>query len=270
MHHQPHNTFGNKIINAVVYKDLMWLPHFHRSFELMVAIKGGALVTVDEKEYTLKEREMAIVFPYQSHSFTVRGDENALYVLVFSGDLMPAFTELAATKTPTRAKFTVEDFEWDFLCEALFKNAPGKYLLSAALSVVCGALVRQAEFCDRKESLDVVTKVISYVENNYREPITLKNAADNLGYNYQYLSRLFGSVMKMNFRDLVNQCRADEAEKLIASGRSVTEAAIESGFGSTRNFSRIVKKREKGAKALGSAPVETVKLGDADGYKRIF
>ena len=68
--------------------------------------------------------------------------------------------------------------------------------------------------------------------------------ADELGYNYQHLSRVFRKTMKMNFRDLINQYRFDRACTMLHDEKiTVTQAALDSGFQSVRNFNRIYKEK---------------------------
>ena len=86
--------------------------------------------------------------------------------------------------------------------------------------------------------------MIGYIEQSYREQITLHTAAVALNYHYQYLSRVFSGTMHMNFRTLVNQYRFDHACLLLERGdMTVTEAALEAGFQSVRNFNRIYKEK---------------------------
>ncbi|MBQ7642490.1 MAG: helix-turn-helix transcriptional regulator [Clostridia bacterium] len=243
MFHQPTNTFGKFIYNAFIYTGCAYDGHFHRSFEFIYSISGESDMSVDNRSFVLGEGEGAIVFPYQAHSFKTPSSAK-LYVLVFSGDSLPALAEMAQKGVPKEAKINFYEYEKDFLAASLFQKTqkPEEFTYSAALSVIAAGVVRSSELVERGKSEEVVMKVIEYVEKNYTEDITLKDAANELGYNYQYLSRLFGSIMKMNFRTLVNQYRIDKAEEIIAKqGVSVTEAAFESGFGSIRNYNRVKK-----------------------------
>ena len=253
MIHQTNNTFGGKIADAYLYRNVTWLSHFHRSFELLIAVEGESRVTVENQEYSLTAGDFVIVFPYQSHSFTVSGERSGLYILVFSGSLIPGFVQTAQNRVPENAKFSVRPFEWEFLTHTLLSVPENDYLFSAALSIVCGESTQSIKFSEKRGHDEAITKLIAYVENGYQKPITLKQAARAIGYSYPYLSRLFSRTMKMNFRDLVNQCRADHAEQLLAEGRSRTEAASESGFGSVRNFNRVEKKRKEDVSGFGRA-----------------
>lgn len=85
----------------------------------------------------------------------------------------------------------------------------------------------------------VLEKLIVYVEENYREDISLRSAAQAIGYNKSYLSRQLHQAIPMNFRSFVNfqriqyVCRQIRVEK-----RSLTELALASGFQSLRSFNR--------------------------------
>lgn len=78
-----------------------------------------------------------------------------------------------------------------------------------------------------------------YVEENYREDISMKQAARALGYSENYLSRAFHTAVGMNFRQYVNQYRVQLACRLIEQRRgSMTRIAMESGFQNIRSFNR--------------------------------
>ena len=83
-------------------------------------------------------------------------------------------------------------------------------------------------------------RIINYVDAHFREDITLTSTAAALGYEPHYLSRYFGRIARTNFRQLVNGRRVLHAQKLL-SDRSIpiTEAAMQSGFQSIRNFNRV-------------------------------
>ena len=44
--------------------------HFHESLELLAVKKGALHITVDDRQYSLKEGEMVLVNPFHLHSGT--------------------------------------------------------------------------------------------------------------------------------------------------------------------------------------------------------
>lgn len=242
--HQPQNTYGNKINEAKFYSNIKWFPHFHRSYELIVCLKGSANVDVEDRHYLIKEKELIIVFPYQTHSFVVEG-ESLLYVLVFSPDLMNSQL-YSSGLVPANPLFEIKDYEWEFLTHSLFQNKHyDLYDLASSIAIINGNISKNISYVKRSDNSDVIAKIIEYVDRHYLERITLKLIAKEIGYNYQYVSRLFGKTMNISFPDFINQYRIEHAERLLNSSndKTITQIALESGFGSIRNYNRVLSKK---------------------------
>ena len=246
MFHQPHNTFGSHIYNAALYTDACYNTHFHKSFELLYAYRGAQTVFVREKPYRLREGECCLVFPYESHAFHVEGG-SALFVAVFSGEYVPELHTLSQKQSPLTPVFRPDESVCSLLRERFFYvGMPDAYTLRASLYLLCADFLKQVTLAPRQKRDDLVLSIIRYVEEHYREPITEHSLAVALGYHTQYISRVFRSTMQMNFRDLVNQYRLEEAlARLQAGGVTATQAALDSGFQSVRTFNRVRREAEK-------------------------
>ena len=246
MFHQPHNTFGSHIYNAALYTDACYPAHFHKSFELLYAKKGAHTIFVKEKPYRLREGECCLVFPYESHAFRVESG-TALFVAVFSGEYVPELWSRAQKESPVSPIFRLDDELRAFLSDRFFyTGTPVVYTLRASLYLLAGAFLTVATFTPKKKTDDLVLSIIRYVEEHYTEPITESTLATALGYHKQYIYRVFRTSLQMNFRDLVNQYRLEDAlSRLSRGGVTVTQAALDSGFQSVRTFNRVRREMEK-------------------------
>ena len=135
-----------------------------------------------------------------------------------------------------------------FLREKFFTDSePNKYTVKGSLYLLMAEVARNLENCNAKKKdidKDLTTRIIAYVEKNFREDITLHTMAEELGYHYQYLSRVIQKNIKIGFRTFVNQYRFDYARFLMEKESvTVTQAALEAGFQSVRNFNRIYKEK---------------------------
>ena len=73
--------------------------------------------------------------------------------------------------------------------------------------------------------------------------ISLPEVAEKIGCHHVTLSRVFNLSAGMSFSDYVNLRRCNYAQKLLRrTNLSVTEIALNSGFGSLRSFNRTFKK----------------------------
>ena len=83
----------------------------------------------------------------------------------------------------------------------------------------------------------MIYKAIEYIHQHYCEGIKANDCCRYVGLSYSYFSRTFGRVVGRGFSEYVNGLRCAKAEKLLlTTDRSVTEIALECGFGDAGYF----------------------------------
>lgn len=86
--------------------------------------------------------------------------------------------------------------------------------------------------------------VLSYINQNYKNKITLKELAKQEYMSEQYLSRLFFKQMGMNLTEYLTRLRLEHAEKeLLYTDKKITSIAYSSGFSSAKIFSEQFKRQ---------------------------
>ena len=84
-----------------------------------------------------------------------------------------------------------------------------------------------------------INKALGYLHSHFYEAITVSDAAAYAGYTPNYFNTCFREQMGVPFGAYLRQTRLTYAQNLLrASKMSVTEIALESGFGSLSHFSR--------------------------------
>ena len=90
-----------------------------------------------------------------------------------------------------------------------------------------------------KYSIMQITQVVA---DNLGKNITMAEAAQLLGFEYHYFSRLFHSLFSMNFRQFVNLYRIENACALLrSSSKDISIIAMECGFQTLRSFNRAFR-----------------------------
>ena len=88
----------------------------------------------------------------------------------------------------------------------------------------------------------LVLKASSFIEDHFIEDIRLEDIADHCSVSKYHLSRLFRVYKGMGVKEYLIHCRIAHAQKLLQEGRTVSDAALSSGFYDANYFSRIVRK----------------------------
>ena len=222
--------------------------HLHQCFELILLKEGEMTVEVDGASYRMEKGSALLIFPNQIHSMASEHSRHTLFI--FSQDTVRAFYSDKAGRVPRSSLFFPSQ-----TCLALLESLSGQSSLlerKGTLYTVSAEFDREAEYVAAAQDREnILSLVLSHVEEHFKEPLTVEDAARSVHYNGEYLSRLFKSKMGIPFHRYVNIRRLNHAAYLLAnSDATCVSCAMESGFASLRSFNRNFKKE------FGITPVE--------------
>lgn len=90
-----------------------------------------------------------------------------------------------------------------------------------------------------------VRQTLAYVDNHFREPVTLDDIAERIGMSRFHLSRLFNRHTGKSFRMYLNQKRIAAAKELMnTEDVNVSEAGFAVGYNDLSYFSRVFRSIE--------------------------
>jgi two-component system, response regulator YesN len=93
-----------------------------------------------------------------------------------------------------------------------------------------------------KEHTPVVEKTLSFVEKNFRIPISLEDAARAASVSAQYLSRTFSEEMHESFVNYLTRIRMNHAREMLKRGLSIKVVTHDLGYTDPNYFSRLFKR----------------------------
>lgn len=99
-----------------------------------------------------------------------------------------------------------------------------------------------ADFNSPSEILPIL-KAVSFTAANFRNPISLADAAKEAGFSAPYFSRKFSDFMGISFSDYLKDLRLSAAQQQLTSGFSIVQIASECGFPDHRAFTRAYRKK---------------------------
>ncbi len=242
--HQPTNSVGNYNFNAYFYTNYRMYYHFHGNYEIVYMISGKAHMIIDSRKEELMEGSFALILPNQLHSFHA-SEGSEMWICVFSEEYVYRFDSQIRNQVGAQSGFFCAEPVKELVLEYLISGKSEDIdMRKACFYALCSEYKRQVTLEPRNRGDNTVSlRMVDYVSGRFREPITLKGMAEEMGYDHHYLSRAFHEMFHMNFRDFVNQYRINYAnELLMQGGRSITEIAYESGFQSVRSFNDVYKK----------------------------
>ena len=196
-------------------KNNPYAVHLHRQLELIYVLSGSTTVTVEQQDFLLTPGQGVLVFPNQMHGLKhVEPGQNLL--CIFEPDFCHSFRQFFQNKKPARNDFTVSS-----LSEHSRIALQGLKTLAAAMEK------------DRPTPSDVQVYAEGYLTLLLADllpslPLQVRKNTDDLELEQRLLLYLD-----------VNSRRLDYARDLLLSTElSVTQIALDVGFGSSRTFFR--------------------------------
>ncbi len=97
-------------------------------------------------------------------------------------------------------------------------------------------------FAQKKDNVDVIDKVIQYVDFNFMTELTIKQLSLKFGFEQSYLYRIFKKKTGISIKEYIIKTRMEQAKILLESGYTVGNTAFAVGYKDQFNFSKAYKK----------------------------
>lgn len=224
------------------YKSMSGKFNFHSPIELLFVRRGEARVWINDVEATVRENEIAIALSFDTHSF-VSTEEGEYTILFISPTMCPAFMEAVRHKNahnPVVREVRVAERIFAAL-DMLADEGMNSIEQTGYIHVILGAIMGQLDLADiRSVGNDaLITRLFFYINDHYKEDISVASVAQAMGYDRYYLSKCFRASFQMSINRYITTLRLKNAIMMMQDrSNSVTKCAMESGFGSMRTFYR--------------------------------
>ena len=227
-------------LEVILIKKMLIAPmHIHDLLEV-VYCRGGELdITIDDVNYRLHKNDIAVICPLVVHSYNVNAGQGVDGVIFIVNTALYPVSPVIRSRDMSGAAF----YALSALCN-ICENPLGRgsELKSIAwLGVALTELCTQMTMAERTLSArDTIMRTILYLQQNFRQPLTLNQAAAATGTSPNYLSALFSKQLRISFHTLLNAMRLNHAlDMLRHSDLPVTEICYDCGFSSLRTFNRV-------------------------------
>ncbi|QQO10823.1 helix-turn-helix transcriptional regulator [Breznakiella homolactica] len=234
--------------------------HFHLSWELMYIVSGTRTFFYANRTVTLKGGDFICIGPGILHRALHKYNEECDIINVYFDNtgtnlfaaLRPVLEDWSRRDLPL---ISVPEFDRDRITGTLVSAAaeiegqPAHFvpMVSAILTNTLVELFRLSPAASplkaAGEKNREITRIIDYVNRNFRTPLSLKILSREFLFSESYISRIFTWYTHYTFIEYLNALRVREACRLLSEGsRQVSDIAEECGFGSITQFGRCFRK----------------------------
>lgn len=228
--------------------EVLFERHWHQGIEIIYILNGGMKVSINDKEYLLKQNYFSVINSMEIHSTKCIG-ETTVFLL-----------QIPHTAIPTTDRINCRSYYDKEICEIFDKlisiyqeKQKGYYLefnsvvfyMLHKLFVQFGQsnISQNVIVPEEKEYIAKISQVIDYVKTHYMQPISLDDVSQIACYNKQYFTRIFKKHMKTTFLEYLNEVRIRHIfDELIYTDVSISEIAERNGFTNNKNFQKVFRK----------------------------
>lgn len=218
-----------------------YMPMFHPHGELLYVTEGVIPITVDGKSHLLKAGEIAVLFPYLTHSYESAPEASALILLFDPRET--AFDNTLLTRKPVCCHTDGAALQplMDRAVEMAMRDRPKTAM--AYTNALLGELLERLPLEPHSgPSGDMTVQLLSYCAEHFAENITVSSLATKLYISESYVSKLFSRQLGCSCREHINNLRIHKAQNLLANtDLSIGQVMTQCGFQNQSSFNRIFR-----------------------------
>lgn len=264
---------GNMPINVYYTRSLTHSGHFHEDIEVIYVLKGKTRYRNMDTIDILTVKDIIVINSNEIHSFQDDKSTEAYYMVM---QLKPSFFELLnipikSTKILCNSKSTTKEnvppfCDYTSVFDSLRRDLdailnvhrfPEQYpyinLVSSVLSVLSIILKNFSAVnqCNKNkarvkdESLSRVSEIIEYLNENYKDDITISYLAEKYHISVSHLCHIFKKTVGISIVQYLNNLRLEKMKEMLLLNQedSITNIALDSGFRNLSYFYNIFQKK---------------------------
>lgn len=175
--------------------------HFHRAIELVYCLQEPKPVVIDDKKMTVDAGKLLFVPPFATHVFTATDTHRSLCVVLPAActDMFEKQTDGKMFENLVFTDTAIARNVYEHLL--LLRSTRNPLLRDGIYRYVLGTLIENGTLVEnvRKQEADFAIRVLTYLEKNYTEKLTLETVSAALGYNRCYFSTVFKKTFMQAF-----------------------------------------------------------------------
>lgn len=235
--------------------------HMHGSFELDIILDGTAKCIRGTTSKTVKPGDIVLFNPHELHSFVSLGDAP---LTMLSLQIHQLFARRYIEVIP-KLRFQCADIdeltneEYAYLKSNLFQvalayfsnNAATKFevfgyailLMGRLVSMLTWELADQPDSSEKELEKNRIQRLIDYIDENYRQRITLSMLAEMEGITTTHLSHFFRKAFGVSFQTYISSQRLEKALVLMHDKTvSIVDICMDCGFSDRRYLEAACQK----------------------------
>lgn len=228
----------------------------HNMAQLLLILDGECDIFIGNRCYHASSDDLVIINPQQFHHIISQDVATLISVLIdvngfsIDGGGDNIYFNLNSMEVKNNPRYnTIRYLLYSIIAYNTMENVNSIYTNRAIAYSFFAQLVNDfkvvapKEATLNKESLDTINKINGYLNDHYKEKITLTYLSEKFNYSVSYLSRLYKNTYGLNFIDIYDNLRINHSlNDLLQGNKTVQQISDEHGFEDVRSYVRAFKK----------------------------
>lgn len=233
-------------------------PHYHKEYELFWISEGEMRFGIENEEYIISSGTVIFIEPNIVH-YAYDTPENGyhhFYSLIFDVSALgnaddPCRKALESVKINRFLVIPKHIFsESDKLFEMMKNYVFGEEIkMKTFLFELISYIIMSNQFTKHSDpkinklcSAAAINTAIKYIEEHYKEKLSISDVLAKVSYSKSHLMRLFKNKTGLSFIDYLNKYRIEKScLELLYSNKSISNIAVDNGFNNVQYYSKIFK-----------------------------
>ena len=232
--------------NTLFYKEYIndkGAFHFHSQIELYFVDEGEMEILVNNHRQMVRAGEMSVALSFDAHAYKTPVSSRSS-VFIIPSYMCEKFLEAINHKS------VINPFITDKAIVKKIKNCIAEInktdnnpiKLIGYIYVILGIIMENIDFTQSQDYQNppLSSSILLYINENFKNDISLESIAIEFGYSKSYISRYFKSCFNIGLNQYIAIIRLKNALLLMKEKKhKLTYCAFESGFNSMRTFYRV-------------------------------
>lgn len=258
MVHVHHHKLKN--VNFAIVRISEAVTHEHSSLELGMVLHGTVSVKCEHQNRSVDAGGILLFNSYDRHTLSSDNGATVLFMQLAPGFGMAYFARIASVTFDCTGLDQLSGDAYNSISRNLLNAAQAFFGEPEAFGLECAAwsagiaavLLRQipyqisseSEIMTKKKKIGRQQRISSYIEQHYREKLTLEQLAKAEGISITYMSRIFAELFRKTFQEYVSEFRLSKAMPLLKNPSIyLVDVCMECGFSDTRYLNAVCQKK---------------------------
>ncbi|MBP3203903.1 MAG: AraC family transcriptional regulator [Lachnospiraceae bacterium] len=229
----------------------MQSDHYHSFYEIFYLLSGHSHFLLKDHVYQLEKGDLVFIAPGELHHSVYSGDCEICMIYFNPEHLL--IRDISTSRSFMGSIPVLYQEEFHTLLSRMLSERSGvdEYsdkFLAVYLQEILLMLTRHSVMLEKDPDLlnakdaDIL-RATKYIYKNFKQPLTLEQAASVASLSPTYFSKKFKQLTGMGFKEYLNFVRLKHARAaLLTTTQSITDIALEYGFNDSNYFKDLFKK----------------------------